>query len=144
MGLATAPPFRLDLSMYTNDDRIVGVRWMLVGGETPIPITSAALTLRFDLPDDDTWELDPVTELPVAPDRQIHQIAGTTPGAPDGWFDSTRFPLGEALAVVSHNVWTAKVPPLRGTWDLVAVSVDNVKRVLARGEWVTQERADTP
>ena len=128
MSLATAPPGRLDLSMYTNDDRIVAVRWLHVDAVTPIVITSATLTLRFDLPNDDTWARDPITELPIAPARQLHTITSTTPGAAGGWFDASRFALGEALAHISHGLWTTYLQPYRGTWDLVAVSVDDVQR----------------
>ena len=80
MSLATAPPMRLDLSLRTNDDHVVPARWLHVDKVTPIPVTSAALTLRFDLPGDDTWLIDPETEVPLEPVRQTHSITGDNTG----------------------------------------------------------------
>lgn len=143
MGLATAPPIRVDLSCRQNDDKEVALLWLRADATTPVGVTSAVLTLRFDLPNDDDWVRDPVTGEPLEPERQVHVIdGGTSPGDPGGWIDVSRFSQGEVLVHISHEVWTAYVAPYTGTWDVVAVSVDAVQRCLARGEFISERGAD--
>src|SRR5262245_50882215 len=103
MPLAVEHPHRLDLSCWVNDDKRVPIRWLQADIVTPIPITSATASLYFDLPDDDTWPLDPDTGLPIPPDPQIHVISSTTPGDPDGWIVADRYEFGEVLVYLSHN-----------------------------------------
>ena len=141
MGVATGPPLRFDLSLRANDDRPVGVLWLLADRETPVGVTSATYTFRFDLPADDLWELD-VDGVPVEPDRQIHVINGTsTPGDPGGWLDPSGHTAGQVMAIIPHTLWATVDEPWRGTWDIVAVSVDAVQRCLARGEFICEQGA---
>jgi hypothetical protein len=149
MALATTLPKRHDLAMRTTSDEIVP--FLLVHGSEngheaiPIGIAAAMLTLRFDLPNDDTWLHDPDTDEPLQPERQIVVIndAGSV-GTPPGWIDDSRYPLGEVLTVISHALWPTVTLPYTGTWELVAVTVDDLQRVLARGEFVCETGADAP
>jgi hypothetical protein len=144
MALATRPPIRIDLAMRSNADEIVPVLWLHGDGSTPLGVATAMLTLRFDLPNDDLWLHDPDTDVPLPPERQIVVIndAGTV-GTPPGWIDTSRYPLGEVLVYISHALWPTVTPPYTGTWELVAVSLDDVQRVLTRGEFVC-ETGDVP
>lgn len=138
MGLAVEPPVRLDLACRDNDDQLVPIVWMRADASTPIPITAATLTLRFDLPDDDTWERDPDTDVPIEPARQRHVITSTTPGNPAGWFVADHYADGQLLAYLSHQLWSSYSAPYTGTWDVVAISSDAVQRCLARGEFTME------
>lgn len=134
MGLAVEPPVRLDLSCRPDDDKLVPVVWLRADNVTPIPITSAVVTITFDLPNDDTWERDPDTDAPVEPERQVHIITSTTPGDPAGWIIADQYVDGQVLAYISHVIWTTITPPYTGTWALVVISTEAVQRCLARGE----------
>jgi hypothetical protein len=143
MSLAVAPPARVDLSMRTNDDEVVPLLWLRADRTTPVPISSAALTLSFDLADDDTWPIDPDTGDVVVPDRQVHAITSTTIGTAGGWLLADRYAVGEVVAVIAHTLWATVDEPFTGTWDAVAVSSDSVQRCLARGEFVCEQGAAT-
>jgi hypothetical protein len=144
MALAAAPPIPLNLPLQTNSDETVPVVWVHAHDLTPIAITSAVAWFRFDLPNDDTWARDPETGVPIAPARQhlIISSSTATPGSPPGWFDPARFPQGEALLYLSHELWADLTAPYTGTWDLTAVSTDDVQKVLARGEFHAETGAD--
>ena len=46
MGLAVEAPAREELSFRTNDDGLVGVRWLKSDAVTAVVIESAMMTLR--------------------------------------------------------------------------------------------------
>src|SRR3954462_7053856 len=113
MAFAVETPARDDLSFRTNDDKLVGARWVKSDATTAVVITTAVLTLRFDPPPG--LRVDPRIVTP--PDEQ--RITSTTPGAPDGWIDANGLPVGIVLVTVPHGIWAQHVARA-GTWDLVA------------------------
>lgn len=50
MAFAVETPARDDLSFRTNDDKLVGARWLKSDGITAVVITTAVMALRFDPP----------------------------------------------------------------------------------------------
>jgi hypothetical protein len=137
MGLAVEPPVRVDLAFRDTDDQPVSVLYLRADMTTPIAVTSAVVTMRFDLPDDDTWPLDP-DGVPIEPARQTHTISGGAPGDAGGWVVDDGFADGQILFVVPHTMWATILEPWSGRWDLVAVTVDSLRRQLARGEFVCE------
>jgi len=131
MALAVESPAREDLSFRTNDDKLIGARWLKSDGTTPVVITAAVLTLRFDeLPG---VRVDPRIVEP--PDEQ--RITSTTPGDPAGWIDANGLPVGIVLVTVPHTVWAGHTT-WAGTWDLVATG-EGMQRCLVRGRFVAEE-----
>jgi hypothetical protein len=138
MALAVEAPAREDLSFRTNDDKLIGARWMATA-TTPIVITSAAMALRFD-PVEPPDEPTPTPLIVIPPD--IHQIESTTPNDPAGWIDAANLATGVVLVTVPHGIWTAH-PTHTGIWDLIAVAADGTQRCLVRGVFVVEEGVST-
>lgn len=133
MALAVETPARDDMSLRTNDDKMIGARWLKSDG-SGVVITSAVLTLQFDLPpteyDEDGVPLPP-------PDPVLHVIDSTTPADPDGWIDATNLASGTVLVTVPHTVWAAYTERT-GIWDLVADG-EGIRRCLVRGRFCVEE-----
>lgn len=124
-------PQRLDLPLVTNADRIVMTQWLDPETGEPIPIASAAMTLRFD-------------QLPKTFDADGNVI----PPAPPVYFaiddiDETGFGDGIVRATVRSAIW-AELDGRTGEWDLVAVSTDSLRACLLRGEFVCEEGITIP
>ena len=134
MALAVETPARDDLSFRSNDDKLVGARWLKSDGITPVVITTAELALRFDPP---PTEYDPDTGLPLPPlPAEVHTIDSTTPADPDGWIDAGLLAQGVVLVTVPHGIWAAYTGD-RGVWDLIAVG-EGVQRCLVRGRFCVE------
>ena len=139
MALAVEAPAREDLSFRDNDDKLIGARWYKSDGITPVVITAAALTFRFDLPPTD---YDPDTGEPLpTPDVEHHVIASATPGDPDGWIDATNLATGVVLVTVPHGIW-AGYATTTGVWDLIAVGA-GIQRCLVRGVFCVEQGVST-
>jgi hypothetical protein len=127
MGLAVEAPAREDLSFRTNDDKLVGARWLKADGVTPVVLTAASLTL-----------------LSGAGPSEVHIIDSansTTPGDPVGWIDATQLAAGTVLATVPHGIWSMYV--MRGgAWDIVAIG-EGKQRCLVRGTFIAEEGIST-
>lgn len=135
MALAVETPAREDLSFRTNDDKLVGARWLKSDAVTPMVITSAVLTLRGDPP---RTVYDPDTGEPLPPVPPVeHTVSSTTPGDPAGWINVDGLTVGVVLATVPHGIWATFTPPA-GDWDVVAVG-EGVQRCLIRGRFVTED-----
>jgi hypothetical protein len=139
MALAVETPAREDMSLRTNDDKVVGARWLKSDAATPMVITAAVLTLRGDPPriafDPDTG--DPLP--PVAPAE--HRITSTTPGDPAGWINAEGLAAGVVLVTVPHGIWATFLESA-GDWDIVADG-EGVRRCLVRGRWYTEQGVST-
>lgn len=139
MALAVEAPARDDLSFRTNDDKLVGARWLKSDAATPVVITAAALTLLFD-PPPIAW--DPDTGLPLPPpDLEEHRIDSTTPGDPAGWIEPAALASGVVLVTIPHGIW-ADHQILTGTWDLIAEG-EGIQRCLVRGTFAAEEGVST-
>jgi len=125
------------MSCRTNDDKLVGARWYKSDGTTPVVITSANLTLAFDLPP--TTYDDDGLPIPVTPER--HVVNSSTPGDPNGWIDAPSLASGIVLVTIPHTVW-ALYTMRTGIWDLVAVG-EGIHRCLVRGEFVAEQGVST-
>lgn len=135
MALAVDPPVRQDLSLRTNNDTVLGYRWLGSDGSTPVPILSATCAFRLELP---PTEYDPVTGEPLPPPAQEeHAITSTTPGDPDGWIDADPLSTGSVVVHVVHDIW-ASFEQRRGVWDVVAIAASGW-RCLARGQFCVEE-----
>lgn len=139
MALAVEAPAREDLSFRTNDDKLVGARWLKSDATTPVGITSGELALRFDPP---PTEYDPDTGEPIPPLEELHTITSTTPGDTGGWIDPTLLASGIVLVTIPHGIWSAYVGE-RGVWDLVAVG-EGTQRCLVRGCFIVEDGIATP
>jgi hypothetical protein len=137
MALAVEAPARDDMSCRTNDDKLVGARWLKSDGVTPVVVTSASLTLEFDLPPQ-TFD-DAGLPLPRVAER--HAITSTTPTDPLGWIDPTGLASGIVFVTIPHTIWSNYVMRT-GIWDVVAVG-EGVHRCLVRGTFVAQEGVST-
>jgi hypothetical protein len=138
MALAVEAPAREDLSFRTNDDKLVGARWM-ASATTPIFITTAAMALRFDPIEPPDYPI--VNPLIVVP-PDIHQIESTTPNDPAGWIDADNLANGVVLVTVPHGIWAGHATRT-GIWDLIAVAADGTQRCLVRGVFVVEEGVST-
>jgi hypothetical protein len=119
-------PARKDLSFSTNSDKTVGVVWLASDGVTPVPVATADLTLEFDLP---PTGFDPDTGEPLPdPDPVRHVVDADVDG----------FALGQVLVIVPAGLWST-VTERSGNWDIVAFSVDGVRRQLIRGIFTCEE-----
>src|SRR5580765_4413522 len=114
MALAVEAPARDDLSFRTNDDKLVGARWLKSDAATPVVITSAVLTLRFEPPPPSSI---PHPEHPIVLPPGEQRITSTTPGDVDGWIDANGLPVGIVLVTVPHGIWAGH-PTRSGAWDL--------------------------
>lgn len=130
MALATEPPVRLDLAMFTDDDKLIEAAWLVSDGVTPVAIATARMTMRFEP------ALDPDTGEPLPADH--HTIETTDPTDPGGWIDAAGLTYGVISVTVPHTLWTT-IDGRRGTWDLVVVSTTTRQRCLMRGEFVAEE-----
>lgn len=135
MTLAVEAPAREDLSFRTNDDKLVGARWMKSDGTTPVTITTARLTLRFDV----VLTFDPVTGAPLPlPPAEEHRIPSEdAPGSSGGWIEAPALSAGVVLAHVPHGIWSG-YSMRGGTWDLIAAG-EGVQRCLVRGKFTVEE-----
>jgi hypothetical protein len=134
MALAVEAPARDDLSFRTNDDKLIGARWYKSDATTPVVISAATLTLRFDPA---PAGLGPDGSPLPPPDPEVHVITSTTPADPAGWFDAANLAAGVALATIPHGIW-AGYEMRRGDWDLIAVG-EGLQRCLVRGRFVAEE-----
>lgn len=137
MALAVEAPARDDLSFRTNDDRLVGARWLKSDAATPVVITAATFTLAFDLAPP-TYDPDGAV-IPPVPER--HVIDSTTTGDPNGWIDSASLANGIVLVTVPHDIW-ANYEMSTGIWDVIAVG-EGVQRCLVRGEFCAEQGVST-
>lgn len=137
MALAVESPARDDMSLRTNDDRLVGARWLKSDALTPVLITSATLTLEFDLPPQ-TFDDAGLPEPRVA---ERHIIDSTTPGDAGGWIDAPSLAAGIVFVTIPHTIWTGYVMRA-GVWDLVAVG-EGIHRCLVRGGFVAEQGVST-
>lgn len=117
----TDVPARKDLSFSTNSDRTVAVVWLASDGVTPVPVASAEMTLEFDLKPP-----DPLDEIPPPVVREVL----------DAELDGLA--VGQILVVVPNGLW-ATVDERSGNWDIVALSVDGIRRQLVRGIFAVEE-----
>ena len=138
MALAVETPARDDMSLRTNDDKLVGARW-LRSDLTPVVITAATLTLQADLPatvyDEDGVPLPP-------PDPERHVIDGTTPHDAAGWVDADNLANGVVLVTIPHTVWVS-FGGRTGIWDLIATGEGIDQRCLVRGRFCVEEGVST-
>ena len=95
MALAVETPARDDMSLRTNDDKLVGARWLKSDG-TGVVITAAVLTLQFDLP---ATEYDE-DGLPLPAELEVHVVDSTTVADPDGWIDPANLATGTVLVTI--------------------------------------------
>lgn len=138
MALAVEAPAREDLSFRTNDDKRVGARWLKSDAVTPVVITTATLTLRFE-------PAPPATGpdgLPLpTPPAAVHVIGPSDPTDPAGYIDAGHLADGVVIATIPHTVWPNYVMRT-GEWDLVAVGAGS-HRCLVRGVFVAEEGIST-
>lgn len=137
MALAVESPARGDLSFRTNDDKVIGARWLKSDGTTPVVLDSVTLTLAFDAPLPE-YDEDGVP-VPWVPEE--HVIDGTTVDDPAGWADASRFASGVALVTIPHGIWADYMQRV-GVWDMVAVG-EGLQRCLVRGRFVAEEGVST-
>lgn len=135
MALAVESPAREDLSFRSNDDKLVGARWLKSDAVTPVTVTSAELTLRGE-PPRTTFDPDTGEPLPPVPPAS-HSITSTTPGDAGGWIDAAKLASGIVLVQIPHTIW-ATFTETAGEWDVVAVG-DSIQRCLVRGRFVAED-----
>ena len=126
----TDVPARKDLSFSTNSDRTVGVVWLASDGVTPVPVASAELTLEFDVP---ATEFDPDTGEPLPDPAPVREVL-------DAKLDGLA--LGQVLVIVPNGLWST-VSGRLGNWDIVALSVEGVRRQLVRGIFTVEQGVST-
>jgi hypothetical protein len=130
MALATEPPVRLDLAMFTDDDKLIEAAWLVSDGVTPVAIATARMTMRFEP------TIDPDTGEPLP--AIVHAIETTDPTDPGGWIDAAGLTYGVISVTVPNTLWPT-VDGRRGAWDLVAVSATQRQRCLLRGKFLAEE-----
>lgn len=139
MSVATEPPIRMDLALFTNSDKTVGAIWLASDAITPVPVASAVLTLEFEQ-DPTTWDPDGNPVPPAAAER--HVIDSTDPADPAGYIDGDLFATGAVVVTIPNGIW-AGYTHRDGIWDLVALSTDGFRRTLIRGTFTATEGVST-
>lgn len=119
-------PARKDLSFSTNSDKTVGVVWLASDGVTPVLVSSADLTLEFDIP---ATTFDPDTGDPLPDPDPVREVL-------DAELDGLE--LGQVLVIVPAGLWST-VTERSGNWDIVALSTDGIRRQLVRGIFTVEE-----
>ena len=123
-------PARRDLSFSTNSDKTVGVVWLASDGITPVEVASAELTLEFDLP---ATTFDPDTGEPEPDPAPVREVL-------DAELDGLE--LGQVIVIVPNGLWSSHTER-SGNWDVVALSVDGIRRQLVRGIFTVEEGVTT-
>ena len=119
-------PAREDLSFTTNSDKTVAVVWLASDGTTPVPVANAELTLEFDLP---VTTFDPDTGEPLPDPEPVREILdASTDGLEEG----------QIIVIVPNGLWST-VTGRSGNWDIVALSLDGIRRQLVRGIFICEE-----
>ena len=127
----TDPPLRKDVTFYTNSDYPMGVVWGTTAG-TPVPVSSAELTLEFDIP---PTTFDPDTGDPLPDPDPVREVLD-----PD--LELGDFELGQVMFIVPNGLW-ATVTERSGNYDIVAMSTDGIRKQLRRGIFTVEQGVTT-